>query len=53
MELIDKQYTKYPHMKVPSVTIKYEKIYLNVYEDGQALFLGIIEYMNYYNPQRY
>ncbi len=33
-------------------SIKYEKIYLNVYEDGQALFLGIIEYMNYYNHQR-
>ena len=33
-------------------SIKYEKIYLNVYENGQELLLGIIEYMNYYNQER-
>ena len=33
-------------------SLKYEKIYLNVYETGQTLHLGIIEYMNYYNYER-
>ena len=33
-------------------SLKYEKIYLNVYENGQELLLGIIEYMNYYNQER-
>jgi len=33
-------------------SLKYEDIYLKVYDTGQSLFLGLIEYMNYYNEQR-
>ena len=33
-------------------SIKYEDIYLRVYDTSQSLHLGIIEYMSYYNDER-
>jgi putative transposase len=33
-------------------SIKYEKIYINVYENNADLYLGIIEYVNFYNFKR-
>ena len=33
-------------------SLKYEDIYLRAYQDGQSLFLGLIEYMNYYSTER-
>jgi putative transposase len=34
-------------------SIKYENIYLNVYENGNALFKGLETYFNFYNNERY
>lgn len=33
-------------------TIKYEDIYIKEYEDGKALFQGLLEYMQFYNYER-
>ena len=33
-------------------SIKYEKIYINVYENNIDLYLGIVEYVNFYNFER-
>ena len=33
-------------------SVKYEKVYLNVYEDGLSLFQGINSYFEFYNNQR-
>jgi putative transposase len=33
-------------------SIKYEKIYINVFENNADLYLGIIEYVNFYNFKR-
>ena len=33
-------------------SLKYEKIYLHAYEDGLELYVGISEYMHFYNEQR-
>lgn len=33
-------------------TIKYEAIYLNEYDDYQALYLGVKNYMDFYNHER-
>ena len=33
-------------------SLKYEKIYLNAYENGLSLMLGLTEYFSYYNHQR-
>jgi putative transposase len=32
--------------------VKYENIYLNVYEDGVSLYQGLSEYFNFYNKER-
>ena len=33
-------------------SIKYEKIYINVYENNIDLYLVIVEYVNFYNFER-
>lgn len=33
-------------------SVKYENIYLNVYEDGVSLYQGLNEYFNFYNKER-
>lgn len=33
-------------------SVKYEKVYLNVYEDGLSLFQGINSYFEFYNTER-
>jgi putative transposase len=33
-------------------TVKYEHIYLNVYEDGISLFKGLQQYFSFYNDER-
>jgi len=33
-------------------SVKYENIYLNVYEDGVSLYKGLSEYFNFYNKER-
>lgn len=33
-------------------SVKYEKIYLNSYQDGRSLFLGLREWFQYYNYER-
>lgn len=33
-------------------TVKYENIYLNVYEDGLSLFKGLQQYFSFYNGER-
>jgi putative transposase len=33
-------------------TVKYEHIYLNVYEDGLSLFKGLQQYFSFYNDVR-
>jgi putative transposase len=33
-------------------SVKYENIYLNVYEDGVSLYKGLSEYFNFYNKKR-
>ena len=33
-------------------TVKYEHIYLNVYEDGLSLFRGLQQYFTFYNDER-
>lgn len=33
-------------------TVKYEHIYLNVYEDGLSLFKGLQQYFTFYNDER-
>lgn len=32
-------------------SVKYENIYLNVYEDGVSLYKGLSEYFNFYNKE--
>lgn len=33
-------------------TVKYEHIYLNIYEDGLSLFKGLQQYFSFYNDER-
>jgi transposase InsO family protein len=33
-------------------TIKYEHIYLNLYEDGLSLYKGLQQYFSFYNDER-
>jgi len=33
-------------------SVKYENIYLNMYEDGLSLYKGLEEYFNFYNKNR-
>lgn len=33
-------------------SVKYENIYLNVYEDGVSLYRGLNQYFNFYNKER-
>ena len=33
-------------------SVKYENIYLNVYEDGLSLYSGLKEYFDFYNKER-
>jgi len=33
-------------------TVKYEHIYLNIYEDGLSLFKGLQQYLSFYNDER-
>lgn len=33
-------------------SVKYENIYLNVYEDGVSLYQGLQQYFNFYNTER-
>jgi putative transposase len=33
-------------------SVKYENVYLNVYEDGVSLYKGLSEYFNFYNKKR-
>lgn len=33
-------------------SVKYENIYLNVYEDGASLYNGLQQYFEFYNKER-
>jgi putative transposase len=33
-------------------SVKYECVYLHVYEDGQQLYRGLKQYFNFYNHRR-
>ncbi len=33
-------------------TVKYEHIYLHVYEDGLCLYKGLQQYLSFYNDER-
>ena len=33
-------------------SVKYENIYLNVYEDGLGLYQGLTQYFDFYNNER-